>query len=280
MDRGNLYNKVKEAIPENLKTELKRIRLTKSVTKVLGPRWKPNHEIVAIVPTCNCNLKCINCNQSCRQAPSNEQMSVEQIEKFIEESIDQDRRWQLIRILGGEPTLHPQIRDIVESLLSYKRKFSQSTEIHFYTNGFGREVNNVLSRLPNGIRVMNSRKTFVAQKFLTFNIAPVDIEVYRDLNYLNGCHVTTFCGIGLTRYGYYQCEMAGSIDRVFGFDLGRKELPSLTDRMFDLFEAFCKYCGYFKHDNTRLQEEMISPTWKHAYEEYTQQKPSLSLYRS
>ena len=110
------------------------------------------------------------------------------------------------------------------------------------------------------------------------NVAPADEQVYKELNYLNGCHVTTFCGIGLTRYGYYQCEVAGSIDRVFGLDIGRKELPLSTDQMFDLFEVFCKYCGYFKHENARTDEEVLSPTWRQAYEVYQNKRPTLSLY--
>ena len=278
MNPNFAFGKIKEMLPENLKTELKRIRLTRPVTGILGPRWRPNHKIVAIVPTYDCNLKCINCNQSCRQAPSTESMSVEQIEKFVEQSKDQRRKWELIRILGGEPTLHPQIRDILRLLLSYKRDYSPNTAIHFYTNGLGPKVNDVLAKLPQEIRIMNSKKTSVAQKFYSINVAPVDVKPYSHLNYLNGCHVTTFCGIGLTRYGYYQCEIAGSIDRVFGFDLGRKELPNSMDSMADLLQMFCKYCGYFKHDNFRTDEGLMSPIWKKAYESYEGQRPSLSLY--
>jgi hypothetical protein len=278
MNHNDIYSKMKEILPEDLKQKLKIIRLTKTATRVLGPRWKANHKIVAIVPTYDCNLKCINCNQSCRQAPSTECMSVEQIKKFIKESKGQGRRWELIRILGGEPTLHPQIWDILNVLLAYKRDYSSMTTIHFYTNGLGPKVNSVLAGLPEEIRIMNTKKTSVVQHFLSINVAPVDSEVYRNLNYLNGCHVTSFCGIGLTRYGYYQCEVAGSIDRVFGFDIGRKELPLSMDEMCDLFEVFCRYCGYFKHQNARTDEELISPIWRQAYEAYQSKKPTLSLY--
>jgi len=205
-------------------------------------------------------------------------MSVEQIEKFVEESKNQGRRWELIRILGGEPTLHPQVMDILAQLVDYKRDYSPNTIIHLYTNGLGPEVNSVLVKIPEEIRIINSKKTSVAQQFYSINVAPLDEEVYKNLNYLNGCHVTTFCGIGLTRYGYYQCEIAGSIDRTFGFDIGRKELPPSTDEMFDLFEVFCRYCGYFKHQNARTDKELISPTWRQAYEVYQSKRPTLSLY--
>ena len=278
MNRDCVIEKMKEVLPESVKTELKRIRLTKPVTRMLGPRWKPNHKVVAIIPTYDCNLKCINCNQSCRQAPSIEHMAVEQIEKFVEESKNQKRRWDLIRILGGEPTLHPQIWDILRLLLAYKRDHSSNTTIRFYTNGLGPEVNSVLAKMPEEVRITNTKKTSVAQNFYSINIAPMDVKAYSNLNYLNGCFVTTFCGIGLTRYGYYQCEIAGSIDRVFGLDLGRKELPGCEDSMADLLKTFCKYCGYFKHDNFRTDEGLMSPIWEKAYENYERQRPSLSLY--
>jgi hypothetical protein len=205
-------------------------------------------------------------------------MSVAQIEKFISESKEQGRRWRLIRILGGEPVLHPNIFEIIQLLIAYKNNFSRHTSIDLYTNGFGPEVKSALLRIPEGIRIRNSEKNSINQNFFSINVAPLDLKSYENLDYSNGCHVPTFCGIGLTPFGYYHCEIAGSIDRVFGFDLSRKKLPRIDDPLLDQYQIFCKYCGYFKHQNLRIREEAISPTWKQAYETYNRDNPTLRLY--
>jgi len=44
-------------------------------------------------------------------------MSVEQIQKFINESVDNNVKWERIRVMGGEPTLHPDIFEILNLLL-------------------------------------------------------------------------------------------------------------------------------------------------------------------
>jgi hypothetical protein len=96
-----------------------------------------------------------------------------------------------------------------------------------------------------------------------------------------------FCLIGpgentIAPYGYYCCALAGSIDRVFGFDIGRKELPSINDTMADQLQVFCELCGYFFSGNYfhKYTSEIISPSWKEAYKNYNKMKPSLSLYSS
>ena len=44
--------------------------------------FTPNINKVEIEITTACNLYCINCGRACSQAPSNESMSAEQIEKL------------------------------------------------------------------------------------------------------------------------------------------------------------------------------------------------------
>ena len=118
----------------------------------------------------------------------------------------------------------------------------------------------------------------VGNKFFhPFNVAPKDCKLYKYADYSNGCYITSVCGIGLTPYGYYPCAIAGGIDRVFGFDIGRKKIPSDGDSMKDQMKIFCKLCGHFRYA-LPVNKEVISPTWRKAYEEYKKRKPKLSLY--
>jgi len=247
------------------------------VTKFLGSEWKRSKNFMEIYLTYGCNLNCLNCDISSRQAPANEKMSLEQIQKFIDESITAGIKWGKIRIMGGEPTLHPDILAIIKLLIRYKREYSKDTIIQLITNGYGVQVNKVLEEIPGEVEIENSKKTDERQLFDTFNIAPVDLLRYKTVDYSNGCYVTDVCGIGLTPFGYYCCGIAGGIDRILGFDLARKKIPDSGDKMTDQFNVFCRYCGHFKYPNFTNKEEM-SGFWKKAYGKYKEEKPVLSRY--
>jgi hypothetical protein len=202
-------------------------------------------------------------------------MSVEQIEKFINESVENKIAWKSIGILGGEPTLHPNIIEIVQLLLEYKKNYAPDCKLTLVTNGFGEKVNKILSILPKELIITNTAKKSPIQDFSAINIAPCDLKRFRFADYSLGCGFC-HCGIGLTPAGYYPCVVAGAIDRVLGFDLGRKSLPHKDDSMRDQFKIFCRYCGHFRFRMTR--KEIMTPTWVDAFERYRIKKPELSRY--
>jgi len=253
------------------------LRVQRPITLILGPLNKRSSKLIEIDITYNCNLKCVNCDRSSGLAPSKEQMTVEQVRKFTDESIKNNIKWDRIRVLGGEPTLHSDLLEILKLLLDYKYKYSSDTQIQLVSNGFGELVNRILSELPKDIDIENTSKSSNVQQFHPFNIAPRDLLLWKKSDFSNGCWVIAKCGFGLTRYGYYPCSVAGSIDRILGFDCGRKELPSDDDEMVDELKLFCKYCGHFRKI-ARTDKEVISQTWIDAYEEYNRTKPGLSLY--
>ena len=125
--------------------------------------------------------------------------------------------------------------------------------------------------------IENSSKESEVCPFYPFNMAPKDSIMYRYADYSSGCHITSVNGIGLTPYGFYPCAVAGSIDRIFGFDIGRKKLPSYDDSMIDQLEVFCEFCGHFRAAK-RTNKEVMTPTWEIAYENYKNGGKKLSLY--
>ena len=253
------------------------VRIQKPITKLFGPNYARSRKFIEIDITYRCNLKCINCDRSCRQAPSNEQMTVEQIHKFVKESIGNNVKWERIRVMGGEPTLHPNIFEILNLMLEYKKNRSPDTCIQLVTNGSGKMVKGILSKVPKEIEIENSSKESKVLPFYPFNMAPKDSIMYRYADYSSGCRITSVDGVALTLYGYYPCAAAGGIDRIFGFDYGKKKLPSYDDSMTDQLEVFCKLCGHFRAAK-RTNKAVMSPTWKIAYENYNKRKPKLSLY--
>jgi hypothetical protein len=194
-------------------------------------------------------------------------MSVEQVRRFLEESRANGIQWNCMDLMGGEPTTHPQFLDIVKLVLEYRDMYFPATKVRVRTNGHGERVNRILALLPPGIEVDNSAKTTKVQAhFETFNVAPIDVDEYAGADFSNGCPVTQNSGIGVTPYGYYPCAVAGGIDRIFRFNLGRKTLPAADDDMREELRHFCAVCGHFKLPTTEvLAGPVMSPTWHKAY---------------
>ncbi len=162
--------------------------------------------------------------------------------------------------------------------MQFKHKHSPTTDIQITTNGYGKKVNEVISNIPKEVFVVNTSKENLASiKHYAFNVAPVDNPKFKDVDYAHGCSVLYYCGISLTPYGYYPCAVSGSIDRVIGRNLGRKEMPKDDDMMIDLLWEFCKYCGHFNNDTSEIKD-IMSPEWEKAYSKYKTKKPKLDRY--
>jgi hypothetical protein len=240
------------------------IRCQSWVCRRLGKPFQPSRGCIEIDITYNCNLKCNNCNRSCAQSPSEAEMPVAAIEAFIAQSVHRNIFWKRIRILGGEPTLHSRFYDIVDRLVDYRRVHNPSLRLVVCTNCYGARVRRTLEQLPESIVVKSTLKTSRSNLFRPFNVAPVDGSFNRFSDYTCGCRIIETCGLGLTPSGYYMCAVAGGIDRIFGYGLGRALLPDRSDDFSDQLAAFCPLCGHFGFQwPTRKSRQ--SKTWRRAY---------------
>jgi hypothetical protein len=246
------------------------IRAQQPVVKILGRQFQRSRRYIEIDVTYKCNLKCLNCNRSCTQLPSDAEMRLDRIAAFITESIQRHAKWERIRILGGEPTLHSRIFEIVDLLREYRQTSNPGVRIVLCTNAFGRRVKAVLSKMPGDIEIKSAIKTSRKPLFRPFNVAPVDTVYHSFSDFSCGCRILSDCGLGLTPSGYYACAVAGGIDRVFGLGLGRKTLPDRTDSMTDQLSVFCKWCGHFGFQ-WPVKRQIVSATWKKAYEKSRRQ---------
>ena len=244
----------------------------------------PNLKKIEIDITYDCNLKCLSCNRSCTQAPSKEYISIEQIEDFINESIELNHKWELINILGGEPTLHPHFTKIIRLLVNKYLTFSPDTIIQITSNGYTQESRNLLNEVEKYSKnIIIDRLSFKNDKkiiyFTQFNIAPIDIEEFKNSDFSKGCWVTTYCGIGLNMYGYYACSVAGAMDRVMNKNKEINKLKDVThDKLKEQLKTFCQYCGNFiEYDKNKgdfiprcekapFVKYTMSRTWKEIYE--------------
>lgn len=260
-----------------IKAFYRHLRIHRLLTRFLGPQYRPSRSLLEIDITYLCNLKCLNCNRSCTQAPEALHMEVTQLHKWVEEWLERGQSWKRIRILGGEPTLHPQFDAVIAELERY-RAWNTECHIEVVTNGHGKRVRDILARLPKHIWVENSEKTGNIQpSFGPFNLAPCDDPTYRHADYKNGCAIMDECGMGLTPLGYYPCAVAGGIDRIQQTNHGSPTLPEPDEDMLPTTIASCSLCGRFrdghyvpKNLRPHLEEALISPSWAALYDQWRQ----------
>lgn len=251
------------------------VRVSNALTRLLGPQYRRSRDLIEIDITYFCNLHCLNCNRSVTQAPEPLHMSVEQVARFVDDSLARETVWRRIRVLGGEPTLHPEFPRIIEELLRYQASQPDAI-VEVVTNGYGARVRRALGRLPATILIDNSAKDGPVQPtFGPFNLAPLDDSRYRMTNFANGCVIAEDCGMGLTPAGYYPCAVAGGIDRILRANLGRVDLPDDDDDLLSATEQLCGLCGRFRSGHfvprllrSELTDERISPTWERLYREW------------
>lgn len=262
-----------------LRAAYRRARVTRPLTRMLGPQYVRSRDRIEIDLTYACNLRCLNCNRSVTQAPDKLHISRDMIKNFVAESIARGKRWKNIRLLGGEPTMHPEFLGILEDLLRY-RKAEPGCTMTLVTNGNGKGVKAMLAKIPAGIVVENSVKEGNLQpSFGPFNMAPVDDPAYRYADYRNGCAVMKECGMALTPLGYYPCAVAGGIDRIEGNALGHAGIPADDDDMLAAAERLCRLCGHFREGHfipdrlrPRTLEQKTSATWARLYEQWRREK--------
>ncbi len=260
-----------------LRSALRRVRLDPRVTRWLGPRHVRSRARIELDVTWACNLRCFHCNRSCEQAPTGEGMTARQVARFVDESLARGQRWERIRVLGGEPTLHPELDALLAELLRYRAAVPE-VRIELVTHGWGERTRAALARLPPGIEVENTGKSGPEQPFEAFNLAPADDPTWAGADFASGCSIPDVCGIGLGPYGYYPCAVAAGIDRVLGLDVGRAALPDPADTMEDQLRLLCRMCGHFQRAPATPGGPTRSASWEAAYAAWRERRPRLTPY--
>lgn len=239
--------------------------------------YKLLRRYVQLEITTACNLACPNCDRNCGTAPSGEMMTLAQVRKFVDESLlahQRGHQWHRIDVLGGEPTLHPEIIPILNELNRYKTHAGAT--VRLTTNGTGKKVLGVLKTIPPWVKVRNSSAEKVNPEFEAVNAAPCDAGHAT----AQACSIPWRCGLALTRYGYFLCGAGASVARVFGMDIGLKSLDDLADMRLMKFQrdTLCRLCGHSRSSVKLTTKPEASPTWAKAFAAYKVEKPTLGEY--
>jgi len=219
-----------------------------------------------------CNYRCKACSRSCGNAPSAERMTIEQIEVFVNDSIRLNWQWNSIMIIGGEPTMHPNLLEIIKVIKKYK-DFNRACIIRLMTNGSD-VAKKVLPVIPSWVVIQNNAKTKLTKyqgHYMPFCVAPADIGEWDQYNLVK-CNRPCMCGMGLTKDGFFLCHLSGGIHRVFGLEKGIEKLDDVTfESLNKLLPLSCKYCGFYFEAGERYKKydiNIITKSWEEAYKNY------------
>ena len=211
----------------------------------------PNLRKIELDITYICNLTCSGCSRSSAQAPSNMHMPIEVIQNFLSETETKGIRWESLHILGGEPTLHPDFVEIVLTLDEWFQRHSPETDLKVITNGVSKLTKSNIEKIPERWHYDNSFKIDfqkATSHFEPFNLAPIDLEEWKEQDFRKGCYITQDSGIGLTPYGYFHCAIAGGMERIMNLGHGLESIPDHPWEMLEMMEDYCKNCGHFLSD--------------------------------
>lgn len=220
---------------------------------------------IQIEITSRCNIGCFQCDRNCGVIPPAQDMQINQIWKFVDESFKANKQWGRIDIIGGEPTLHKHLKTVIEIIGIYHNKYPR-TKVRFSTNGLGDNNADILKTLPEWVIVRNSEKHGKDQPHTIYHNSPTD----NGITDIKACSVPWRCGIGLTTNGYFPCGAGASLARAFGMDIGMKELASVNPASIKRqMIQICRHCGHSNSlEHKPAVDNSMSESWKKAVENY------------
>jgi 4Fe-4S single cluster domain len=245
-------------------------------------RILPDIHKVEIDITYACGFGCHNCNRMTVVAPGTKDQNVspQQLQSMLDESVNCGHIWRRIRILGGEPTVHPNFEEICSILVEYREKHNHSCQLEISTHGAGEFTQKRLTWLKTvfpEFNHQNTKKTGPIQKdFAAACIAPQDMDPeWAKKHQFMGCNIPRDCGVGYNYQGFYCCAIAGAIDRIYGLGLSVKAVKELDSaRLSSSYNIFCSKCGHYLPIRENSQTH-LSPSWKKALELY-RRKPIIN----
>lgn len=216
--------------------------------------------------TLRCNLRCANCNRCCNLFPQRtDDVSISQVTDFLSQLRHRNLRVKRIKVVGGEPLLHPEF-PLVWDLLAMAVDDGLIQKVKVDTNG----AVPIPKLAPHkGMRIGGCppRK----KRHIPYLWSPVDLGCTVSGNL---CNMPYRCGMSLDNRGWLPCSPAIMIARGFGLEhLYRQEVPDATWGLKEL----CRHCIHampkawkVEHckglGNITLDERQPSPSWREALE--------------
>jgi len=137
-----------------------------------------------------------------------------------------------LRITGGEPLVHPGLRQILEVV--NETWAPRSGWFRIYSNGKLPRLRGVPGRF-SVVPVDSAKKT---DAFTPFNVSPADLGIEPKFGFIRPCVQQLYCGRWFDCFGFTSCGVAGVLGAMLGEDT-YEPLPVMMGR-----PSVCQHCLY------------------------------------
>jgi hypothetical protein len=204
-----------------------------------------------------CNWRCVACDQGSQFSSfdfvKKGTMTMEQIQHFIDEMKSKNAYIGRIRVMGGEPTVHPKFDSIMRLLHESLVKTKHVARLEIVSNGSRPEilktVRSIAKVRTSGERVKN--ETHVANLVQT----PISLGYQGTV-----CSAPWHCGFSLNAYGYFPCSSGAGIARFEDWMIWqRTELPTCERPGNVVMEAWpdlrqlCDHCYHGLRESDKIR---------------------------
>ena len=190
--------------------------------------------------TYRCNLACAYCNRGCSlRTDHTPDITLAQWETFLNQLKTSNTYILGVILIGGEPTLHPDLFGFVD----LTRKLCPDVGISIYSNAFTANSREILAKLKADYGIKNSGGTEKPTGSITHEeqdvfISPADLGIKRDFdcNWAGG----KGCGYSVDGLGVTACSIGGAIDGLLWLGLRTWDVDEAQRRLLSL----CAHCGH------------------------------------
>jgi len=236
-----------------------------------------------------CNMTCLNCVRGCNlkgESLKRGRLTLSNIGVFIHQSIALGIRWKYIKVVGGEPTLNPQVSSIVKLLREqYVDRFNPATLLYFYSNGVVKtpelteEIKRYVSLYVDWYMYDNKQLYKSADQreypqHYSVYVKPSDVgRNYEEV--ASKCDIPWLCGMGMSSRGFGICCNASNFMRIFDEQSEIRTLQDLLNRDKWIAQAkkYCSVCGI----PFRIYKNVASKFWIDTFKERKIDAGELSL---
>lgn len=212
---------------------------------------EPTFTDVALNLTFQCNLSCVGCDRASFIKPMHSPpMTLPRLRAFFDEVQSEGVELKRIRLVGGEPTLHPDFYEMTALCAAYAEK--HQCNIRIFSNRhaeLSRQVLRLVKQRWPTIQLMGEHKkrSWVFPPMTRFEyVSPLDAGIDCAMPCPNMA-ARGKCGAGVDEVGYSLCPTAGPIDAILDLGARAKTIKQMLDRDFIRWqcETVCSRCGQF-----------------------------------
>lgn len=202
-------------------------------------------KVIQIEITYGCNLQCSQCTRFVGHHKKPFFMSLEMVEKAIDSLKGYKEQ---IGIMGGEPTLHPQFREICELV---EKKIPNRRQRALWTNGLKwNEYKDIINRtFDSDLIIYNDHKDKEVGLHQPLLVAAEEVLDDRELMWrlIGNCWVQWRWAASITPKGGFFCEVAAAQDYLFdgpgGYPLEPGWWNKNPNEFMDQVKRYCPECG-------------------------------------